>query len=238
MRNHRAEWPQAAQPDLSFEEDLWKAGVTRIAGVDEVGRGALAGPVAAAALVLPPEPAVLEQLAGVRDSKQLTPQQRSFWAEYLSQIAITWGIGYASQLEIDAQGIVPATRLAMQRAIESLAEAPQHLLLDFLFLPDCHTPQTALVKGDTRSLSIAGASILAKTSRDALMRNLEDEYPGYGFASHKGYCTPSHVQAIHRLGPCPLHRYTFAPLKDMLEKSHPGLEPILFPKNNGDNNDD
>jgi ribonuclease HII len=217
MRKNQAEWPQTTRPDLSFEHDLWNAGVTRIAGIDEVGRGALAGPVAAAALVLPPESAILEQLAGVRDSKQLTPQQRAYWAEHLRQAATTWGVGYASQVEIDTQGIVPATRLAMQRAIESLAQVPQHLLLDFMFLPDCPLPQTALVKGDARSLSIAGASILAKTARDALMKNLEGDYPGYGFASHKGYCTPRHVQAIQRLGPCPLHRLTFTPLKDLLD---------------------
>jgi ribonuclease HII len=217
MRKNQPEWPHPTRPDLSFEQDLWDAGLNWIAGVDEVGRGALAGPVAAAALILPPDPAILMQMAGVRDSKQLTPRQRAYWAEHLRQTAVTWGIGYASHLEIDSLGIVPATRLAMQRAIQSLSEAPQHLLLDFIFLPDCHYPQTALVKGDARCLSIASASILAKTARDALMNEMEKMYPGYGFASHKGYCTPHHFQAIQRLGPCPVHRLSFAPLKGMFK---------------------
>lgn len=215
MTRNQSEWPRNLQPDLSFEQNLWEAGLMWIAGIDEAGRGALAGPVTAAALVLPRELTILNQLAGVRDSKQLTPLERSSWAERLHRAAVSWGVGYASHVEIDSLGILPATRLAMQRAIESLVKIPQHLLLDFLFLPECHLPQTALVKGDSRCLSIAGASILAKTSRDAFMRTLEETYPGYGFASHKGYCTTRHIEALQRLGPCPVHRRSFAPLKEL-----------------------
>ena len=217
MTKNRADWSHLVQPDLSFEQSLWAVGVTLIAGIDEAGRGALAGPVTAAALILPPDPALLDKLAGVRDSKQLTPLARASWAERLSMTVITWGVGYASHTEIDSQGILPATRLAAQRAIDNLAQPPQHLLIDFLFLPDCPLPQTALIKGDARCLSIASASILAKTARDAFMKNLDVVYPGYGFASHKGYCTQQHVQAIRRLGPCPLHRRSFAPLKELPE---------------------
>jgi ribonuclease HII len=218
MTIKRADWSHAIQPDLSFEQGLWAVDVTSIAGIDEAGRGALAGPVTAAALILPPDPALLRSLAGVRDSKQLTPQARSFWAERLRQVADTWGVGYASHEEIDSLGILPATRLAAQRAIDELTPPPQHLLIDYLFLPDCQIPQTALIKGDARSLSIASASILAKTSRDAFMQNLDEAFPGYGFALHKGYCTQQHFQAIRRLGPCPLHRRSFAPIKDLFEQ--------------------
>ena len=209
------------QPDLNFEQNLWAENVTLIAGIDEVGRGALAGPVTAAALILPPDSTLLDRLAGVRDSKQLTPQARLYWAERLRLVAVAWGVGCASHKEIDSLGILTATRLAAQRAINNLAQLPQHLLIDYLFLPDCALPQTALIKGDARCLSIAGASILAKTARDALMSDLEVDYPGYEFASHKGYCTPRHVQAIQRLGPCPIHRRSFAPLKDLLEDKEP-----------------
>ena len=221
MTKQRADWSHSIQPDLCFEQNLWAVNVTLIAGIDEAGRGALAGPVTAAALILPPDPALLDRLAGVRDSKQLTPQARSYWSERLRLTAIAWGVGYASHMEIDSLGILPATRLAAQRAIDDLAQPPQHLLIDYLFLPDCPLPQTALIKGDARCLSIAGASILAKTARDAFMQHYEGIYPGYGFASHKGYCTQQHVQAIQRLGPCPLHRRSFAPLKDLLESENP-----------------
>jgi ribonuclease HII len=217
MTKNRGELSHWIEPDLSFEQGLWAVNVTSIAGVDEAGRGALAGPVTAAAIIFPPDPSLINSLAGVRDSKQMTPLARSFWAERLRQIAVTWGIGHASHEEIDSLGIVPATRLAAQRAIDELRRHPQHLLIDCLFLPDCQIPQTALIKGDARCLSIASASILAKTARDALMQNLEEAYPGYGFAAHKGYCTQQHVQAIQRLGPCLLHRRSFAPLKYLQE---------------------
>jgi ribonuclease HII len=196
-------------PDLSFESALWSSGVRLVGGVDEAGRGALAGPVCAAVLALPADSGWVEGLRGVRDSKQMTPRARQVWAGRLKTIAAAWGVGFASPGEIDALGIVPATRLAVQRALLAFGPAPQHLLVDFLELPDCPVPATLLVKGDMRSLSIAAASVLAKTARDDLMCSLENEYPGYGFAVHKGYGTEAHRRAIARLGPSPIHRLSF-----------------------------
>jgi ribonuclease HII len=198
------------EPDLSFELGLWKAGLTAVAGIDEAGRGALAGPVAAAAVVLPPETGIVKCLKGVRDSKQMSPNQREIARNIILKYAVTWGVGFSSAEEIDQMGILPATRLAACRALETLIPPPAHLLLDYLFLPEIPLPQTALVKGDCRSLSIAAASILAKTSRDALLCELELAYPGYGFASHKGYGTLAHRAALQRLGVSPVHRLSFA----------------------------
>jgi ribonuclease HII len=201
------------RPDLSFETALWGLGLSQIAGVDEAGRGALAGPVAAAALILPADPCIQERLPGVRDSKQMTPAERETCAGLLREAAIAWGIGFASSEEIDQTGIVPATRLAVQRALAALQLSPQHILVDYLELLDCPFPQTPLVKGDARSLSIAGASVLAKTARDALLCELDAQYPGYSFSAHKGYCTACHLEAIRRLGPTPVHRMSFEPLR-------------------------
>jgi ribonuclease HII len=196
-------------PDLSFESALWQAGILRVAGIDEAGRGALAGPVCAAALILPVQPNLQAALCGVRDSKQMTPAAREHWAVCLRQIALAYGVGFASAQEIDEIGIAPATRLAIQRALQEMALTPEHLLVDYLELPEIHLPQTPLVKGDARALSIAGASVLAKTARDALMRQLDEQYPGYGLAVHKGYGTQAHRQALARLGPSAIHRRSF-----------------------------
>ena len=206
-------------PDLSLEVPLWRHHVRNVAGIDEAGRGALAGPVAAAALVLPPDPSILERLSGVRDSKQLTPDQRAYWATHIKTEALTWGVGFASNVEIDRIGIVNATRLAALRALETLQVRAEHLLLDYLFIPESPLPQTSLIKGDSRSLSIAGASILAKTARDALLYELDNRFPGYDFAAHKGYCTREHLEAIRILGPCPYHRFSFAPFRLVEEDS-------------------
>jgi ribonuclease HII len=197
------------EPDLSFELALWDAGLTAVAGIDEAGRGALAGPVSAAAVILPADPSIGSCLKGVRDSKQLTPDQREAAREKILQFAAAWGVGYATNEEIDQIGILPATRLAACRALEALSIIPAHILLDYLFLPEITLPQTALIKGDCRSLSIAAASILAKTGRDAVLRELELTYPGYGFAAHKGYGTVAHRSALQRLGVCPVHRLSF-----------------------------
>jgi ribonuclease HII len=197
------------EPDLSFEISLWDAGIKYIAGIDEAGRGPIAGPVTAAALILPPRPEVAVALAGVRDSKQMTPRQREARVIRIRQVALAWGIGFASTREIDTLGILPATRRAAQRALDALPIAPDHLLLDCLFLPELSVPQTSLVKGDCRALSIAAASVLAKTARDALMRTCDAQYPGYGFAVHKGYGTAAHRAALERLGLCALHRRSF-----------------------------
>jgi len=196
-------------PDLSFEDALWSEGKRLVAGIDEAGRGALAGPVVAGAVILPPDRSIAAQLKGVRDSKQLTPTQREVLASRIQTLALAWGVGYASHLEVDRMGIVPATLLAAERAMDSLAINPQHLLLDFLHLTGTIFPQTSLVKGDARSLSIAAASILAKTSRDHWLASMDEQYPGYGFRDHKGYGTKAHRQAIEQLGMCAIHRRSF-----------------------------
>jgi ribonuclease HII len=196
-------------PDLVFEAALWAAGVSRVAGIDEAGRGPLAGPVAAAVVILPPQAELITQLTGIRDSKQMTPSQRQAAVPRIQQTALGYAIGFAEAAEIDQLGIMPATRLAAWRALQTLAMPPEHLLLDYLFLPEVELPQTALTKGDCRSLSIAAASVLAKTARDARLVAMEQEYPGYGFVRHKGYGTAVHREALLRLGLCPQHRRSF-----------------------------
>lgn len=196
-------------PDLSFEQALWAVGLRGVAGIDEAGRGPLAGPVAAAVVVFPPDAGLTVGLAGVRDSKQMTPSQRQAARPRIQAAALGFAVGFAEAAEIDTLGILPATRLAAWRALQALPFAADHLLLDALFLPDVDLPQTALIKGDRRSLSIAAASVLAKTARDARLEALEQEYPGYGFARHKGYGTAAHRAALQQLGPCPQHRRSF-----------------------------
>jgi Ribonuclease HII len=205
-----------AAPDLEFEQALWHQAILQVAGFDEAGRGAWAGPVVAGAVILPTDISIAKQLCGVRDSKQLSPEQRAELAPLVRELALAWGVGSSSALEIDELGILPATRLAMQRAMQGLSVNVQHCLIDALFLPDQDTPQTALIKGDQRSLSIAAASILAKTSRDAWMVESEAEYPQYGFARHKGYGTALHQQRLAQFGPCAIHRRTFAPIRELL----------------------
>jgi ribonuclease HII len=202
-----------ATPDLEFESSLWKCGIFLAAGLDEAGRGAWAGPVAAAAVILPVEPGIYVELIGVRDSKELTPEKRDLLVIKIKAKSFAYHVGFGSPEEIDRLGILPATRLAMQRAINGLKCFPEHLLIDALFLPDLAVPQTALIKGDQRSLSIAAASILAKTARDALMREYDQTYPQYGFARHKGYGTKMHIANLEKFGASPIHRMSFAPLK-------------------------
>jgi ribonuclease HII len=202
-----------AAPDLEFESALWSQAIRLVAGLDEAGRGAWAGPVAAAAVILPVDQGILRELTGVRDSKQLTPERRAELAVLINEKALTCCVGLASNEEIDRYGIVPATRLAMQRALDGLKSPPDHLLIDALFLPDNSTTQTALLKGDQRCLSIAAASILAKTARDEIMREFDSAYPEYSFANHKGYGTRAHFDRLKTNGPCPIHRMSFSPLK-------------------------
>jgi ribonuclease HII len=184
-----------------------------VAGIDEAGRGAWAGPVAAAAVILPPDPSIHEKLNGVRDSKQMSAREREFWAERIKENALDWSTGLVPSSEIDRIGILPATRLAMQRTLDCLASHPDHLLIDAVRLPGMSLPQTALIKGDALVLSIACASVLAKTFRDGLMTQLELKFPGYGFARHKGYGTAFHRTALAELGPCPEHRFSYKPVK-------------------------
>jgi ribonuclease HII len=202
-----------ANPTLDFEKQFWSQGLSALAGIDEAGRGALAGPVYAAAVVLPNDSKVADALAGVRDSKELSAKQRSFWAEEIRQVAAHWSVGRASSGYIDKYGIMPATRQAAMRALEALAPDVDHLLIDALKLFECAIPQTMLIKGDMRSLSIAAASVLAKVDRDAELQSLDKNFPDYGFAQHKGYGTLAHRKAISKKGPISVHRLSFAPMR-------------------------
>ncbi len=209
----------AKYPSLDYEKRLWQAGYQHVAGIDEAGRGALAGPVCAAAVLLPADSSLTQTLREVRDSKLMTPLARQAWAPVIQAIALAFGIGFASAQEIDALGIVPATKLAAMRALARLSPSPlsspaplspDYLLTDYLVFPNSELPQTALVKGDRLSLSIAAASVLAKTARDARMRELDSLFPTYGFARHKGYGTRFHQEAIRRIGLCEIHRKSFS----------------------------
>ncbi len=200
-------------PTLRHERKLWAQGFIYVAGADEVGRGALAGPVYAAAVILPNTKQIGKELKGVRDSKQMTPAEREEWAPRIKEKAIAWAIGFAEVAEIDEINILQASYLATQRAITALAIQPQHLLLDFIKLVQVDLPQTSMVDGDARCLSISAASVIAKVARDAKLCELDSSFPQYGFASHKGYATPEHLAAILALGPCPQHRQSFSPMR-------------------------
>lgn len=201
-----------SHPSLAHELALRERGYARVAGVDEAGRGAWAGPVMAAAVILPLAPDVAEALRDVNDSKQLSPARRAACREVIVRVATACAVGAASAEEIDALGIVRATRLAMARAVAGLSVQPDALLIDALTLPDVSIPQRAFNFADSISLSVAAASILAKTERDALMEQLEALHPGYGFARHKGYGTRAHRQALQALGVSPAHRRSFGPV--------------------------
>ena len=213
-------------PTLQHEDRLWAAGYHCIAGLDEAGRGAWAGPVVAAAVILPAgDESLAGRLAGVRDSKQLTPARRERLLPVVQQAALAWGVGVVAPEEIDRLGIVPATRRAMVLALQTLCVAPDYLLIDYLRLPEALLPQYGLPKGDARVLSIAAASIVAKVSRDRLMVELDGCCPGYGLAGNKGYGTAQHQAALATLGPSRVHRLSFAPLR-ALERQNAGmLEP-------------
>jgi len=196
-------------PDLKIEKRLWKKGYKNLGGIDEAGRGALAGPVSAAVVILPNISELARILAGVRDSKQMTVNQRNRFEPLIKEIAIAWGIGFASPAEIDQIGILPATKLAAKRAVKALSLSPDYLITDYLSLPDINIPQEKFIKGDMRSFTIASASVLAKTARDAKMHELDEEYPEYEFAQHKGYGTKRHREAIQKLGKSIVHRQSF-----------------------------
>lgn len=196
-------------PDLTYEQELWDSGVSLVAGIDEAGRGALAGPVVAAVVLLPVDINLCVVWHGVRDSKMMTSQARYKWSKLIRETCADYGIGSASNQEIDSLGIVPATHLAIERALSQLKTIPEHLLTDYLHLDMIAIPQTPLIKGDARCLSIASASILAKTYRDELMICIDDDYPEYGFKQHKGYGTQAHRRTMQIFGPSPLHRLSF-----------------------------
>ena len=207
-------------PNFKEETALLAAGYSSIAGLDEVGRGPIAGPVVAGAVILP-HPPRRSWMRGIRDSKALTGPQREELAPIIEREALGAQVGTSTSEEIDRLGIVKATHRAMERALDSLTPAPQHLLLDAFPLPTVPLPQTPIIKGDAHCLSIAAASIVAKVARDRMMDEADELYPGYGFSTNKGYATPDHLSAVEELGPCPIHRMTFSPF----------IQPRLFEDN-------
>jgi len=203
---------------LRYESELWERGITVIAGVDEAGMAPLAGPVIAGAVILRKG----YKLRGLDDSKKIVDEKkRDGLAEQIKSNAVCWAIGRAEVEEIDRLNIYHAGLLAMQRAVQALGTCPQFVLVDARKIPSCPSPQRGIIHGDALSCSIAAASIIAKTTRDALMLELDRQYPSYGFASHKGYPTPQHCELLKKLGATPIHRRSFARVRQAL-----GLEPI------------
>jgi ribonuclease HII len=204
------------EPTEFFEEQARRCGYRLVAGLDEAGRGPLAGPVVAAAVLLPRR----FLLPGLNDSKLVGESERERLAEEISRRAAGVGIGLASAREIDAMNILEASRLAMVRALQALVPAPEFLLTDAVALPTVRLPQRAIIKGDVLCVSIAAASIIAKVTRDSLMRNYHRYYPQYNFEVHKGYPTPEHLTLLARYGPSEIHRRTFRPVRAVSEASN------------------
>ena len=202
-------------PSFTEEEKLAVQGYLYIAGIDEAGRGALAGPVVAAAVILPRR-LKTPWLKQINDSKLLTADKREYLFAYIQEAAISTGVGIISHQIIDTRNILQATKLAMKQAIDQLSPPPDSLLIDFVSLPEVAISQKGIVNGDGLCLSIACASIIAKVTRDRLMKILSNTYPGYGLEKHKGYWTEEHVANLNRLGPSPIHRRSFHPIKEML----------------------
>lgn len=222
-RANRAEG-QRLRHMLRYERELWEREVTLVAGVDEAGMSPLAGPVSAAAVILK----VGWKAPHVNDSKQLDPKAREELAVVIRSEARACAVAFAEPEEIDRLNIYWAGLLAMRRAVEALGVEPEHLLIDARKIREIPAPQTRIVRGDALSLSIAAASILAKTARDARMRDYDCIYPEYGFAQHKGYPVKQHVRALEQHGPCPIHRRSFAPVQQAA-----ALHGIVFPPSAG-----
>jgi ribonuclease HII len=203
------------KPNFIEENYFLNQGFSLIAGLDEAGRGSMAGPLVAAAVIMP------NQVKGkwknkVRDSKMLTSQMREYLYSHIVNSSLAFSIGIVDHSIIDQHGIIIATKLAMHEAISLLNPSPDYLLIDYLTLADIDLPQKGVVDGDCLCFSIACASIVAKYSRDSIMKNLDCQFPGYGLAKHKGYCTVEHINNLMRLGPSPVHRLSFRPVKDVL----------------------
>ncbi len=218
---------------LQFEQELWAQGYQLIAGVDEAGMAPLAGPVVAAAVILPTN----YKLRGLNDSKKIiVATKRNELAAQIKHDARCWAVGFAEVAEIDQLNIYHAGLLAMRRAVEGLSLTPDFVLVDARKIPACPAPQRGIIKGDTLSASIAAASIIAKTTRDAYMCELDRQYPGYGLAAHKGYPTPAHYRALQALGASPIHRRSFAPVRQVLGLAP--TQPALFQRPDEDAPDD
>ncbi len=203
-----------SHPNLRYERKLWREGLLAVAGLDEAGVGPLAGPVVAGAVIFQPETFI----KGVNDSKQLKPDEREAYFTKIHERAVAIGVGIASQGEIDELNIFWATMVASRRAILSLLQKPDHVLVDGRLIPDLKLPQTRIVGGDRKSFCIAAASIIAKVTRDRMMIEYDTQFPGYGFARHKGYCTQEHFEVLERLGPSPVHRRSFAPVWEAAQR--------------------
>jgi ribonuclease HII len=208
-------------PNLDHENELKSQGYELIAGIDEVGRGALAGPVVAGAVILP-HPANLSWLEMVRDSKELDSRKRESLFALIIEEAMAVGIGSISPQVIDSVNILKATKLAMMQAVEKLPRQPNFLIIDRVTLSQCPIPQRGITRGDKLCLSIACASIIAKVTRDRMMEEFDQIYPGYGFARHKGYGTGTHMSCLQKLGPSPIHRLYFAPVRNILASQSSG----------------
>ncbi len=202
------------KPTFDYEAALHLEGYRLVAGVDEVGRGALAGPVMAAAVIFPPG-ARFAWLRRVRDSKQLRPRERERLFALVRRDGIAFGLGAVASTVIDEVGIAQATRVAMAQAVKALPSQPDYLLIDAFPLPEAGLPHQGIIRGDQLSISIACASIVAKVTRDLEMAKLDRAYPGYGLASHKGYGTRQHLECLHQLGPCAIHRRSFSPVEEI-----------------------
>lgn len=217
-RSKNSKEGQRLRKILRFETELWAEGFERVAGVDEAGMAPLAGPVVASAVILPKG----YKLRGLNDSKKIMDSaKREQMAEQIKQDALAWAVGYAEIEDIDRLNIYHAGLLAMRHAVECLPVAPDFLLVDARKIPGCSCPQRGIIRGDMLSASIAAASIIAKTTRDAVMRELDRQFPGYGLASHKGYPTPAHCRALKELGALPIHRRSFSRVREVL-----GLDPV------------
>ena len=209
-----------AVPNFDLETELHRQGFEYVAGLDEVGRGCLAGPVAAGAVILPSNPAE-ELFEFVRDSKQLSAIQRAKAYNKITRASLSYAVGWVSPAEIDRIGISSSVRRAMSRALAKLKPAATNLLIDAINLPSSGLPQKSIIRGDSKSLSIAAASIVAKVERDRFMASLSDECQDYGFQSHKGYATRRHLDAIAEFGPCHFHRMSFAPVRREAHRIRP-----------------
>jgi ribonuclease HII len=198
----------------SEEKALYDQGYTRVAGIDEVGRGPLAGPVLAAAVILPQRVRRSKWVDEVKDSKLLSASRREDLFLNIKEAAVSWGIGMINSQTIDLRGIAKATRLAMVQAVNQISPPPDFALIDYVKVPELTLPQKGVVEGDSICFSIACASIIAKVTRDRIMVELDGLYPGYGFADHKGYGTKKHLDCLQKLGPCPIHRHSFQPVRE------------------------